>query len=47
MDENDQKDTQEEPAPLTDGEFSRFQKKQKRDVSIIGTIIEFILGFFH
>ena len=47
MDENDQKDTQEDPSPLTDGEFSRFQKKQKREVSIIGNIIDFILGFFH
>ncbi len=48
MEENNQKDTQEEdPTPLTDEEFARFQKKQKRDVSIIGTIIEFILGFFH
>ena len=47
MEENNQKDTQEEdPTPLTDEEFARFQKKQKREGSIIGTIIDFILGFF-
>ena len=47
MEENNQKDTQEDPTPLTDEEFSQFQKKQKRESHIITDIIDFILGFFH
>ena len=47
MEEKDPKNTQEEdPVPLTDEEFAEYQKKEKRKVGIIGTIIEFILDFF-
>ena len=47
MEENENKDTQEDPRPLTDEEFEQFQKKQKRESGIIKDIIDFILGFFH
>ena len=47
MEENNHKDTQEDPTPLTDEEFAEFQKKEKRRVGIIATIIDFILGLFH
>ena len=40
------RDEQEDPVPLTDEEFEKFRKKQKRESSIIRDIIEFILGFF-
>ena len=46
MEENRNKDTQEDPEPLTDEEFERFQKKQKREAGIFTTIIDFILNFF-
>ena len=46
MEENNHKDTQEDPTPLTDEEFARFQKKQKREGLIIKDIIDFILTFF-
>ncbi len=46
MEENHQKDAQEDPIPLTDEEFARYQKKEKRKVTIIGDIIDFILNFF-
>ena len=39
-------DTQEDPTPLTDEELERFQKKEKRKVTIIGEIIDFIISFF-
>ena len=48
MEENENKDQQEEdPEPLTDEEFARFQKKQKRESGIIADIIDFILNFFN
>ena len=47
MEEKDLKDTQEDPVLLTDEEFAEYQKKEKRKDGIIGTIIEFILDFFH
>ncbi len=47
MEENNRKDMLEEPAPLTDEEFDRFQKKEKRKVTIIGDIIEFVVSFFY
>ena len=47
MEENNQKDEQEDPTPLTDEELARFQKKEKRTITIIGDIIDFILSFFH
>lgn len=34
------------PSPLTDEEFVEFQKKEKRKVTIIGDIIDFIANFF-
>ena len=36
----------EDPIPLTDEELAEFQRKEKRKVGIIGTIIDFFLGFF-
>ena len=47
MEENNRKDEQEDPIPLTDEEFARFQKKQDRDGWIFTQIIDFILNFFH
>ena len=47
MEEKTEKSGQEDPRPLTDEEFAEFQKKEKRRVGIIATIIDFILGFFH
>jgi len=47
MEENTGKSGQEDPKPLTDEEFAEYQKKEERKVGIIGTIIDFILGFFH
>ncbi len=46
MEENTGKPEQEDPKPLTDEEFAEFQKKEKRKVGVVGTIIDFILGFF-
>ena len=46
MEENNQKDVREDPAPLTDEELERFQKKENRKVTIIGDIIDFVLMFF-
>lgn len=46
--ENQRKETeQDDPTPLTDEELAEFQRKENRKVGIIGTIIDFILGFFH
>lgn len=36
----------EDPIPLTDEELAEFQRKEKRKVGIIGTIIDFFLNFF-
>ena len=47
MEENNRRDAQEDPTPLTDEEFERYQKKEKRKVTIIGDIIDFIVSFFH
>lgn len=46
MEENNLKDLQEDPIPLTDEELEQYQKKEKRKVTIIGDIIDFILLFF-
>lgn len=46
MEENNRRDAQEDPTPLTDEELKTFQKKEKRKVTIIGDIIEFIVNFF-
>jgi len=46
MEENNHRDEQEDPAPLTDEEFARFQKKQERSSRIFTEIIDFILSFF-
>ena len=46
MEENNRKDAQEDPTPLTDEEFARFRKKQKRKGWIFTEIIDFILHFF-
>ena len=36
----------DDPVPLTDEELAEFQRKEERKVGIIGTIIDFFLGFF-
>ena len=46
MEENDRRNEQEDPTPLTDEELERFQKKEKRKIRIIGEIIDFIVNFF-
>jgi hypothetical protein len=46
MEENHDKDTRGDPESLTDEEFERFQKKQKRESRILTDIIDFILHFF-
>ena len=46
MDENNHRDTREDPVPLTDEELERFQKKEQRKVTIIGDMIDFIVNFF-
>ena len=46
MEENNQKDAQEDPTPLTDEELEQFQKKENRKIRVIGDIIDFILSFF-
>ena len=43
---NDQEEEKEDPQPLTDEEFERFQKKQRRESRILTDIIDFILHFF-
>ena len=45
--ENEDKEEQKDPQPLTDEELAEFQKKEQRKVGIIGTIIDFIVSFFH
>ena len=46
MEENTNNEEREDPTPLTDEEFARFQKKQKRESRVFADIIDFILGFF-
>ncbi len=46
MEADNRRDEQEDPTPFTDEEFEQFQKKEKRKVTIIGDIIDFILSFF-
>ena len=49
MEEKEIRDSREDqdPVPLTDEELAEYQKRERRKVGIIGTIIEFIVGFFH
>lgn len=46
MEENNRRNEQEDPTPLTDEEFEQFQKKEKRKFTIIGDIVDFIVNFF-
>ena len=46
MEENNRRNEQEDPTPLTDEELEQFQKKENRKVTIIGDIIDFVLMFF-
>ena len=46
MEENERRKDQEDPTPLSDEELEQFQKKEKRKITIIGDIIDFILNFF-
>lgn len=43
MDTNEQED----PRPLTDEELAELQKKERRTGGFIGSVIDFIAGFFH
>lgn len=43
---NEQEEEKEDPQPLTDEEFAEYQKKERRKVTIISDIIDFILHFF-
>ena len=36
-----------DPVPLTDEELAEYQKKEERKVWFIGSIIDFIVSFFH
>ena len=44
--DNDRKDEQTPPRPLTDEEFDELKKKEKRTGGIISAIIDFFTGFF-
>ena len=44
--ENVKKPEQKDPRPLTDEEFEKLQKKEKRTGGIISAIIDFFTGFF-
>ena len=46
MEENNRRNEQEDPTPLTDEEFEQFQKKENRKFTIIGDIVDFIVNFF-
>ena len=46
MEENNRRDEQEDPTPLTDEELERFQKQEERKVTIFTEIIDFFLNFF-
>ncbi len=41
------KEKDEDPIPLTDEEFAKYQKKENRKANIFVTIIDFFLSFFH
>ena len=47
MEEHREETEREDPIPLTDEELAEFQRKEDRKIGIIGTIIEFIVSFFH
>ena len=44
--EDNRKESQEDPEPLTDEEFDKLKRKEKRTGAIISAIIDFITGFF-
>lgn len=46
QEENNPMDAQDDPVPLTDEEFARYQKKQNRGSWIFTEIIDFFLHFF-
>lgn len=46
MDEENKREEQDDPTPLTDEELEKFQKKQKREGRIFVDILDFILDFF-
>ena len=45
--EKNPEEQNEDPVPLTDEEFAKFQKKEKRTQGIISMIVDLITGFFH
>ena len=46
MEENEKKTEKEDPRPLTDEEFEKLKKKEKRTGAIISAIVDFFTGFF-
>ena len=46
MEKEERKTEQEDPKPLTDEEFEKLKKKEKRTGGIISAIIDFLTGFF-
>ena len=44
--EDNRKEDREDPEPLTDEEFEKLKRKEKRTGDIISAIIDFITGFF-
>ena len=47
MEEKKEELEQDDPTPLTDEEFARYQRKEERKVGIIATLVDFFLSFFH
>ena len=42
-----EKEEEKDPQPLTDEELADYQKKEERKVWFLGSIIDFIVSFFH
>ena len=42
-----EKEEEKDPQPLTDEELAELQKKERRTGGFIGSVIDFIAGFFH
>ena len=43
---NEKQPDQKDPRPLTDEEFDKLKKKEKRTGGIISAIVDFFTGFF-
>ena len=44
--ENEKKNEEKDPTPLTDREFEELKKKERRTAGIISAIVDFVTGFF-